>query len=69
MAQLPERASKPAASENEAFVPLAGARFAPSHNPAVADFRARITRGVAGHITLAHQLEGNASFLATCIAQ
>jgi GT2 family glycosyltransferase len=70
MAHLPEHASNSAGTvENEGFVPLAGARFVSSHADAAANFRVRIAKGIAGHLALAHQLEGTAPFPATCITQ
>lgn len=70
VAHLPAQASKSVATvENEGFVPLAGARFVPSHAHPAANFRVRITKGIAGHLTLAHQLEGTTPFPATCMVQ
>ena len=56
-------------TETEGFVPLAGARFVPSHDHAATHFRVRIIQGIAGHLTLAHQLESTAPFPNTCMVQ
>jgi GT2 family glycosyltransferase len=70
MAHLPEHASNPVASaESEGFVPLAGMRFVPFHANPAGSFHVRIIKGIAGHLTLAHQLEGKAPFLATGVVQ
>jgi GT2 family glycosyltransferase len=67
-ARLPGRSARPAAAaEEEGFVPLAGARFFPSADHSANGFRVRINQGIAGHLTLAHQLESRAAFLDTCI--
>lgn len=69
MAQLQGHSVKPAVmAEAEEFVPLAGARFTRTDQPDT-DFRVGIIQGIAGHLTLAHQLEMTAPFLDSCIVQ
>src|SRR4030095_14727721 len=69
-AQLPEHSSNPAEmTEAAGFVPLAGARFIPSFDHAATHFPVRIIQGIAGHLTLAHQLESAAPFPNTCMVQ
>ena len=70
MAQLPEHFSNPAEiAEAAGFVPLAGARFIPSHDHASTNFPVRIIQGIAGRLTLSHQLESAAPFPNTCMVQ
>jgi len=69
-AQLPEHSPKPVEmTEAAGFVPLAGARFIPSDDHAPRHFPVRIIQGIAGRLTLAHQLESAAPFPNTCMLQ